>query len=185
VAVVPKQLTLEQFLTLPEEEPPLEFEDGRAIPKVSPQGQHSLLVYRLAERINRVAEPAKLALALPDLRVTFGGRSPVLDIAVYVWDRISRSESGRVADDFVRPPDIGIEIVSPDQSVTSVVRRCVWYVENGVRVALLVDPEDESVLVFRPNRLPLVVRGVDRIDLDDLLPGLALTPDELFGSLTV
>jgi Uma2 family endonuclease len=150
---------------------------------VSPKGQHSTLQGRIVERINRFSEPARLAFAFPELRTTFGGASRVPDIAVYVWERIPRTAEGRVGNDFLEPPDIAIEIVSPEQSVNALVRRCIWYVDHGVQIALLVDPQDESVLAFRPDSKPSPRRERDQIEIDDILPGFRLSVQELFGLL--
>jgi Uma2 family endonuclease len=178
-------MTLEEFLQLPEEEVALEYADGEVTQKVSPKGRHSRLQFKIPERINAFAEPSKLALAFPELRTTFAGASRVPDVSVYTWDRIQRLPNGRVADDFLTPPDIAIEIVSPEQRVGALIRRCVWFVGNGVRVAVLVDPDDESVVVFRPGAEPLTLRGGDAIDLTDVLPGFHLTVDEVFGFLVI
>ncbi|MBI3980247.1 MAG: Uma2 family endonuclease [Chloroflexi bacterium] len=185
MAISERRLTLEQFLKLPEEEPPLELDSGMVTQKVSPKGQHSALQDEVLEAINRFARPRRLARAFPELRTTFGGQSCVPDVAVYRWNRIPVDRAGRIANDFLEPPDIAVEIVSPEQSTNAVVRRCLWYVANGVPVALLVDPVDESILVFRPEQPPKALRDSDQIDLTDVLPGFALTVGELFASLQV
>ena len=56
---------------------------------------------------------------------------------------------------------------------------------NGVRIALLVDPFDDSVILFRPGGTPVALSGSDRIDLDEILPGLELTAQTLFDTLLV
>ena len=183
MAISEKRLTLEEFLRLPERKPALEFEDGGVIQKPVPKGKHSRLQYALAELLNRFSMARKLACAFPELRATYGGRSYVPDVALYRWDRIPRDADGRVGDDFFEPPDLAVEIVSPRQGVTALVRRCLWYAANGVRLALLVDPADESVLLFLPDQPTRALRGGDRIDLGDLLPGCALTVQDLFDSL--
>jgi Uma2 family endonuclease len=183
MAISQRQLTLAQFLKLPEEEPALEFEDGEVLQKVSPKGQHSTLQYAICQLFNHFGIPRKMARAFPELRTTFGGRSYVPDIAVYRWERIPVDEAGEVANDFVEPPDIAVEIVSPEQSVNALIRRCLWYVANGVSVALLVDPADRSVVVFRPNQSPRALRGSDQIDVNDVLPGFTLSVREVFDSL--
>ena len=183
MAIPERRLSLGQFLGLPEEKPALEFEDGMVTQKVSPKGQHSTLQAELIERLNRFARPRRLARAYPELRVTFAGASRVPDIAVFAWDRIPIDDTGRVANDFREPPDIVIEIASPEQSTNTLVRHCLWYVANGVRIALLVDPADESVLLFHPGQEPRVLRGPERIDLGNLLPGFELTAQDLFASL--
>lgn len=183
MAVLHRKLTLEEFLKLPEEEPALEFAEGMVTQKVAPKGHHSALQYAVCEVFNQFAQPRKLARAFPELRFTFAGRSYVPDAAVYRWDRVPVDSTGRLVNDFLEPPDLAVEIVSPEQSVTALVRKCLWYVANGVRIALLVDSDDESVLVFHPDRVPVARRGLDQIDVGDVLSGLELTVQDLFESL--
>ena len=185
MAIVPQGLTLDEFLKLPEEEPALEFEDGVVIQKVSPKGQHSALQSDVVELFNRFARPRKLARAFTELRATYGGHSYVPDVAVYRWERIPRTDAGEVADDFFEPPDIAVEVVSPEQSVNALVRRCLWYVDHGVRLALLIDPDDRSVIVFRPVPQPSALQAPDRIDVADVLPGLQLAVADLFAALSL
>jgi len=184
MAITQDRLTLEEFLKLPERKPALEFENGTVIQKVSPKLRHSTLQGELVERINRFARPKKLARAFPELRTTFGGFSRVPDVAVYLWERIPRDANGEFADDCREPPDIAIEIVSPGQGVNALVRRCLLYVEHGLRIAALVDPGDRSVIVFRPDSRTSALRGAESIDFGDVTPGLRIPVEELFASLS-
>lgn len=183
MAVASAGLTIEQFLVLPEEKPALEFADGVVTQKVSPKGQHSALQGELIKQLDHAGLPARVARALPELRATFGGASRVPDIAVYRWARIPHDARGRIGDDFYEPPDIAIEIVSPGQSSNALVRRCLWFVAQGVQVALLVDPADESILAFRSDGRIDTWHGADRIDLSEVLPDFELTVEQLFMSL--
>jgi Uma2 family endonuclease len=181
-----RRMTLQQFLELPEEKPALELEpDGTVTQKMPPKPRHSATQAELIELINAFAKPRRLAQAYPELRFVFAGAAYVPDVSVYHWERIQRDAGGRLADEFTEPPDIAIEVVSPGQRVNALVRRSLWYVENGVRIALVVDPEDESVLVFRHEQQVHVAHASDPIDLDDVLPGLGLTAEKVFASLRV
>lgn len=183
MAIAQERLTLEQFLNVPEQEPALEYAAGRVSQKVSPKARHSRLQAEFVERINGFARPTKLAEAFPELRTTFGGHSYVPDVAVYRWDRVPVDEAGVLSDDFFEPPDIAVEVASPEQSITGLIRRCLWYVENGVQLALLADPADESVLVFQPGKPVAALHGDDAIALSSVLPGFRLTVQELFMAL--
>ena len=183
MAIEQKTPSLEQFLRLPEEKPALEYVEGRVTQKVSPQGWHSRLQVALLDHLNRVALPARRAFAFSELRVTFAGSSLVPDISVFRWERIPRNETGRILNVFLEPPDIVFEIVSPEQSVNALIQRCLWFVANGVHIALLVDPDDESVIAFRPGEKITVRRRADRIDLGELLPDFDVTVEALFASL--
>jgi Uma2 family endonuclease len=184
MAIKERRLSLEEFAALPDEKPALELEpDGTVTQKVSPKAQHSLLQVALAKIFDRFGEPKKLARAFSELRATIGLASYVPDVAVYRWERIRRTPEGQVSNDSPDPPDVAVEIVSPEQSVVALVRKCVWYVEHGVSVSLLVDPGDQSVLLFRADAAPRVLRNADKIEIPDVLPGLELTVDQLFGTL--
>lgn len=183
MAVNAAPMTLERFLELPEEEPALEFFEGSVCQKVSPKGKHSRLQIVLAKLISDFAEPKQLAMVFTELRATYGGASFVPDISVYRWHRVPFDEQDDIAEDFREPPDIAVEIVSPTQSTNALVRRCLWYVENGVELALLIDPQDRSVLSFRPGQVTKPLADTDLFDVSDILPGFQLTVRQLFASL--
>jgi Uma2 family endonuclease len=184
MAIEQRSMTLDEFLALPEEEPALELAaDGTVTQKVSPKGRHSSLQGGFVELIHNFARARRMARAFPELRTVFGGAAYVPDVAVYRWERIPATAEGEVPDDFTEPPDIAVEIISPGQTVTTLVRKCIWYVEHGVILALLVDPVDRSVLLFRPNALPRALRATDAIDLSEVLPGFEATVDQLFSAL--
>lgn len=113
-----KPLTLEEFLQLPETEPASEYIDGLIIQKPMPQGEHSIIQTELAPAINPVVKPKQIARAFTELRCTFGGRSTIPDIAVFLWSRVPRKENGGVSNVFSIAPDWTIEILSPDQPTT-------------------------------------------------------------------
>lgn len=185
MAITEQRLTLDEFLQLPEEgETTLEYLDGEVTEKVSPKVYHGTLQSEFWGFLRDFAGPRKLGMAFTETRATFGGWSPVPDVIFYTWDRLERLPSGKLAPDFKTPPDLAIEIVSPEQSVNAQLRKCLWYVENGVRIVLLVDPKDESVVTFRAHTSPVVLHGADRIDLSEVLPGFELTVQQLFDSLT-
>jgi Uma2 family endonuclease len=181
---ITQRLTLDEFLALPAEEPALELEpDGTVVQKVSPQGQHSRLQLALCERINGFAEPRRLAVAFPELRVIFGGAAYVPDVSVFAWGRIPRTDEGDVADVFDSAPDVTVEIVSPGQSTNALVRRCLWYVDTGVTIALLLDPADRSVVRFEPDQAARVFRPGDAFDLGRVLPVFTLSVAEIYAAL--
>ena len=175
---------MDEFLALPADEPSLELEpDGTVVQKALPRGQHSRLQYALCERLNTFAVPRRLAMAFPELRVIFGGAAYIPDVSVIHWERIPRTHEGDVADVFELAPDVAIEIVSPEQSTNALVRRCVWYVDNGVERALLVDPADRSVVRFSNGAPPCTQRLDGVLDLGSVLADFHLTAGEVFAAL--
>ena len=183
MAITRRRLSLDEFLALPEERPALEYVDGEVIQNVSPKFRHIRLQYGLADLVNRFAVPRRLARAEPELRVNFGGRSVVPDVSVFTWDRIPEDEHGEVEDDVFIAPDIAVEVRSPGQLVRDQVDRCRWYVANGVRLSVFVNTQARYVRTFRSDAESEPLRGSDRVDLGDVIPGFSFTVDELFAAL--
>lgn len=184
VQTIPKPLTLEEFLQLPETEPASEFIDGQIIRKPMPGGKHSTIQGDLGSGINLALKPQHIARAYSELRCTFGNRSIVPDVSVFRWERIPRDESGKVLNVFPIPPDWIIEILSPDQNQTKVVRNILYSLEHGTEMGWLIDPEEELVFVYSGNRtIALLEEKSDRLPVPDFAEAFSLTVGELFGWL--
>ncbi|MDY6785751.1 MAG: Uma2 family endonuclease [Cyanobacteriota bacterium] len=185
-ATTPKQtqLSLEAFLEQPETKPAREYINGKVYQKPMPQGKHSTLQLELASAINQVGKPQKLAYAFPELRCTFGGRSLVPDIAVFEWKNIPREASGKVADRFNTPPDWTIEILSPKQSPNRVIREIAFCLQQGTKLGWFLDPSDESITVFQPNKTPEFKESSDILPILSILGDWQLTVVEVFSWLS-
>lgn len=184
MATVVKPITLEEFLQLPETEPASEYINGQISQKPMPQGEHSRLQGKLVSTINEVAEPQKIALALPELRSTFGGATVVPDVAVFRWERIPRTESGRIANHFESHPDWAIEILSPEQSQTKVLRNLLHCSKNGTELGWLILPDEAGILVIHPNQRVELLEGTDLLPILSNID-LSLTVEQIFRWLNI
>ncbi len=177
-------LTVEKFLQAPETEPATEFLNGVISQKPMPQGEHSLIQGRFCAQINQATEPQKIALALPELRCTFGGSSIVPDIAVFRWDRIPRTASGRIINRFETHPDWAIEILSPDQSQTKVLGKLLHCIQHGTELGWLIDPTEDAILVVSENQRVQLFQGGDTLPNLKNIP-LTLTVEQVFSWLVL
>ncbi|MBF2064608.1 MAG: Uma2 family endonuclease [Calothrix sp. C42_A2020_038] len=184
VQVPAKALTLEEFLQLPETEPASEYINGQIIQKPMPQGEHSTIQTELAGTINIALKPQKIARAYTELRCTFGGRSVVPDISVFTWERIPRQPSGRVKNVFSIAPDWTIEILSPEQSQTKVTKNISHCLKYQTQMGWLIDPSEESVLVYLPDRLVEIYdEQTQELPVPSFANTLQITVGELFAWL--
>jgi Uma2 family endonuclease len=179
-----KTLTLAEFLQLPETKPASEYTNGQVIQKPMPQGKHSAIQGELVPAINGVVKSKRIARAFPELRSTFGGRSTVPDIAVFLWNRLPRDENGEIANTFSAAPDWTIEILSPDQSQTKVIKNILHCLRHGTQMGWLIDPDEQTVFVYRPNQEPEVLDEPDEVIPVPLFASeLKLTIIDLFAWL--
>lgn len=179
-----KTLTLAEFLELPETKPANEYIDGQIIQKPMPQWKHSVIQGELVPAINGVVKSKRIARAFPELRCTFDRRSIVPDIAVFLWHRIPRDQDGEIANTFSIAPDWTVEILSPNQSQTKVTKNILHCLQHGTEVGWLIDPGEQTVLVYRPKQEPEVLDEPDKIiPAPSFANELQLTVRELFAWL--
>lgn len=177
------KISLAEFLQLPETKPASEYINGQVYQKPMPQGEHSLIQTDLSAAINRIGKPQKLALALTELRCTFGDSAIVPDISVFEWSRIPLLPNGRIANKFEIPPDWVIEILSPEQSPSRVIRKITFCIERGTKLGWFIEPNGEAVTVFQPNQLPQFKEGQDILPVLDVFKDWQLSVADLFSSL--
>ena len=179
-----KPLTLDEFLAQPETEPASEYSHGEIIQKPMPQGKHSRLQGRLVTTINQDAEPQAIAMALPELRCTFGGRSIVPDVAIFQWERLPLDDDGDIANHFRSHPDWSIEIVSPQQSYNRVTRNLLHCLDHGCEMGWLVDPDTKSILIYPAGQQPIMIQDrLEALPTPSFLPEVKLTIGQVFGWL--
>jgi Uma2 family endonuclease len=175
-----QRMTLEEFLALPEEKPYLEFIDGVVQQKMAAKPVHSSIQTTLAETLNQFARPRRLGIAFVEARFVNNNWSPVPDVAFYCRASLTVR---RAPTDFTAAPDLAIEILSPGQTVNELLKKSLGFLERGTRVALVVSPPDETVLVLRQGETLALLTGDTQIGLDDVLPGFQLTAHDLFEAV--
>jgi Uma2 family endonuclease len=184
IQIPSKQLTLEEFLKLPETKPASEYIDGQITQKPMPQGKHSIIQGELFSAINTVVKAKKIARAFPELRCTFGGRSIVPDLSVFLWDRIPRDENGEIANTFEIAPDWTIEILSPNQKQTKVIKNILHCLKHGTKMGWLIDPEERSIFVYQTRQEPEVFDESEaQLRVPSFISNLEIKVGDLFAWL--
>lgn len=78
-------------------------------------------------------------------------------------------------------PDFVIELVSPSDDVATVRAKMVEYPDNGCRLGWLMDPQTRTVEIYRPGHPVETVPFSQPLVEEEVLSGLALNLDTLFG----
>ncbi len=171
-------LTLEQFLALPDGETAWELIDGEAIAKVSPQFFHAslqrtLIVLLDAWSMGRGCMGAEWAVMLQRRGKDW---VPVPDLTYVSF--------ARLAPDWVPegpcpiPADLVVEIISPDQTQKQFEDKARDYLGAGVGRVWVLDPEAKTLTVYRSGQIS--VYSDDRPIEDALLPDLYLNAKQIF-----
>ena len=182
--IIQPALTLEAFLAMPETKPASEFIDGKISQKPMPQGKHSAVQSEFVPTVNGKLRSEKIARAFSELRCTFGGRSIVPDVSVWIWDRIATDDSGDIANVFSGAPDWTIEILSPDQRHTKVVKNIVHCLKHGAALGWLIDPDDRTVFIYHPNgTLEIFDEPDSQLPVPEFARSIELTIGDVLGWL--
>jgi Uma2 family endonuclease len=169
------KLTLEQFLVLPETEPASELIDGEVVQKTMPTLYHAVIQRLLSFVFTLYLREHPIGEAGPELRCLFGSRAPnqarLPDFMFVSADRLQG-----VAGDQPLPgaPDLAVEILSPDDRTSKVMRKVRYYLANGVRLVWLIDPAKRTVRVYTEAKLLRTFTDKDTLDGGDVLPGFSV-----------
>ena len=175
-------LSIKEFLALPETKPASEYIDGQIYQKPMPQFQHSTFQAEIVTAINLISKPQKIAFAFPELRCNFGDVSIVPDIAVMRWANIPFLPNKRVANEAPIAPDWIIEILSPEQSPLRVMNKISLAITNGSELGWLISPAQDLIMVYQGDRFPEKMSGTDILPILDVL-NWQMTVDDVFNLL--
>jgi Uma2 family endonuclease len=172
------RIRLADFLTSPQSHGRYELIDGTIVEKMSPKRFHSKTQRALLYLLDAWGE------ALGEVGVEWAvvlerdGKPwvPVPDVSFIAHDRLPADLGDEACP---VPPDLAIEIISPNQSFGEMTEKAVAYLTAGVTYVWVVDTRSQTVTVFQAGSLPVTYRGDRAIEADDF-PGLSLTPNQLF-----
>lgn len=176
---IKNQLTLAEFLSLPENDITYELIDGQAQPKMSPKRFHSRLTLALSQILSQWSKNrGEIGI---EWAVTLKRRGkdwvPVPDLLYISYSRLS---ADLIIDEACPlPPELVIEIISPNQTFGDMIAKATDYLDAGVMRVWVVDARAKTVTVFYPDTKPQTKGGTDSL-ADILLPELEITPAQIF-----
>jgi Uma2 family endonuclease len=177
-----RQITLEEFLELPDTKPASEYIDGEIIQKPMPQGQHSVIQKKLLLAIDPVLSDAGIGQTFPELRCVFGGKAVVPDVVVFEEANISYDDNGDIVNAVNIAPDWTIEILSPEQSTTRVLKNINHCLAHGTQMGWLIDPTDRSVFICMPDRtFQIIDEPTAVLPVPEFAAAIKLTVEQIFS----
>ena len=96
------------------------------------------------------------------------------DAAYVVEARVVQTEKY-----FPGPPDVAVEVISPNDSYSEVKEKKDRYLAAGTRAVVIVDPRHENAEVWRASGVTTIA---DALTLDEL-PGWSLSLEDLFTAV--
>ncbi len=142
-------VAVEEYLRTSFDGPDREYLDGEIVERNVGENQHSEVQARLIEIFYELRK-SKPMYARPELRLRLGPRRfRIPDVAVFAPDKPSEPVPSN-------PPLVVIEIASPDDRLTDVVRKLEELHAWGVAHVWLVDPTVKKLFVYTGSALQQV-----------------------------
>lgn len=93
------------------------------------------------------------------------------------WDALNKEKQDGFAP---IAPDFVIELLSPSDSWSLLQQKMLDYLDNGVHLAWLIDPEQKRVYIYRADQPVDILENPSALSADPLLPGFCLDLQEIY-----
>jgi Uma2 family endonuclease len=178
-------MTIEEFEQMPDGGHRYELWDGELIEMAPPGETHNDVIREIvwnAEQFIRASKIEKLFIETTFVIRDDPPSSLVPDIAFIHEHRLRPDrDRRRIVGTY---PDIAIEVVSPTDRIGEVMQKVARYLDAGVTLVWVVDPDSQTVTVHRLNRDMLILTSADTLDGEDILPGLRIPVSLIFSQIS-
>lgn len=161
------------------EEVRYELDEGELIAVTRPFRRHNRIAERILLRLARAAESSGGEALGPDNLFALGGETFLApDVSFLRAERAAQLDPDTHVPG---APDLAVEVLSPNDSMSAMDRKVRQYLDAGCRAVWVVDPEVREVMVYRVgSNLIERLREQDTLTEPGLLPGFSLRVSDLF-----
>ncbi|MBZ5626455.1 MAG: Uma2 family endonuclease [Acidobacteriia bacterium] len=173
-------LTIDDFERLPSEQVEnCELVDGELVPMSSCTLKHNSIRDRFIMRVGPYVFERHLGTIVAEQEYDFGGNVHGPDISFFGSAKLPLADPDKRVQRFV--PDLAIEIVSANDTVTALWRKKERYRACGTSEVWIVLPESREVSIYAEGG-DRILRGTAELSTD-LIAGFKISVDELFQGL--
>jgi len=170
MATVETLLSAEEYRRLPDKGPPTELVRGRVVTLNMPAPRHGLYCGNIVGIVWPFAKERDLGRVISNDSgiVTERGPDSVrgADVASYSYARVPKGPFPEGCLTVV--PEVVFEVRSPGDRWREILAKVAEYLNAGVSVVCVVDPQTQTLTVYRGDELPQVLTSEDELLLPEL-----------------
>jgi Uma2 family endonuclease len=174
-------ITDEELLQLPKDGNKYEVVDGELVVSPGAGYRHEDIVAELVTRLRSYATAKGLGKVLPSslLYVLPSGNRRGPDVSFIAAERTAALSPATIFPKFA--PDLAVEVLSPSDSPRRVQDKVGEYLEAGVRLVWVIDPENRRAVIYRALSSVDHIEQDGELDGEDVLPGFGCRLTDLLG----
>jgi Uma2 family endonuclease len=158
-----------------------ELEGGKVVEMSRPGEQHGVTCGNAAWVLNTYIRQRRRGYLCANDTGIIWDRDPDTvrgpDLAFYAASRLFNELNPKYSEEV---PQLTVEVLSPNDRMGKVNRRIGQFLKWGVVLVWLLDPEEHTVTVYRPDRAPEVLEADQELTGDGVLPEFRVRVTEFF-----
>ncbi len=175
-------VTAEELERLPDDDWRYELVQGRLV-RMSPVGlPHGEVAARIVALLYGYVHPRQLGLVVTEVGFKLASNPDTVRAPDVAFIRRNRLVAGTRRGFWHGPPDLAVEVLSPDDRPRDVQTKVEGYLACGTILVLVVDPDADTVTLYRRLAAPVTLTDSHHaLEMDDVLPGFRCTVGDVFG----
>ena len=158
-----------------------ELSQGELVPMTPVGIQHGAMVIKLGRLLGSYVEAKRLGLVGTEIGFRLARdpdtvRAP--DLAFIAKSRLPKEGIPKKFADF--PPDLAVEVLSPEDTASELLRKVEEYLQAGAPLIWVVDPATQTVTVYRSLQDVRIVSSDQQLDGGEAVPGFQCKVSDLF-----
>ncbi len=172
--------TVEEFEQLPREEARrFELDEEELVEVSRAIFDHNVARDRFAETLRRFARERRLGVVVAEQEFRLSARTVRRpDVAFVSATKAAAIQGQKRIQHLV--PDLVVEVASDSDSFTGLMRKVRQYLDNGVRMVLVVNLPLAETTVFHADGRIVLLRAADTLSAEDVLPGFSCGVAQFF-----
>ena len=159
-----------------------ELSNGELVPMTPVNFQHGKIVVRFSRLLDQFVEQHRLGAVGTEIGFRLARNPDTLRAPDIAFVAQSRQPKGAAALKFAEfAPDLAVEVLSPEDSASEVLKKTEEYLAAGVRLVWIADPGTQTITVYRSLEDVRVLPADQELDGGDVLPGFRIPVKEIFA----
>lgn len=174
-------LTAEEYLALPDDGRITELVRGRIVEMPSPKPAHGYICLSVGSIVRDFVRANDLGRVVSNDSGVKTERGPDTvrgpDVAFYSYTKVPK---GPLPEGYWPTPELVFEVRSPSDRWPAVTVKAAEYLNAGVLVVCVLDPETESVGVYTQEEFPRRLTADEELTLPEVFPDFRVAVRQLF-----